>query len=543
MSTSTVTPWTVKGNIDYKELIERFGTEYIDDELLQRFERLTGKPLHPWLKRKIFFSHRHLSDILDAYENGDPIFLYTGRGPTSDAMHIGHMIPFMFTKYLQDVFDCPLVIQMSDDEKYYFKQLDFETVYNLGFENAKDIIACGFNPNKTFIFSNRDYRLNVKEFEIFVSDMKKHYTAHTIQKIFGFDDTATIGQYDWPFYQSAPAFYQAFPHIFTKPSLCLVAYAIDQDPYFRMARDLADEMGLIKPCSIMCKFIPPLIGSEGKMSSSVSTDSTLFLNNTQDEIREKILKYSFSGGRDTLEEHRRLGGNPDVDIPYQYLTYFEYDDMKLEDIYNKFKNGILTSIEIKNIMADKIINLISNHQQSRAKITKEICDNFYSYKHIQLPEPIVKQPTQDELLLLDLLNKNNIIYDRVCHNDIENDSNISKIKNFVPCKLIPIESENKFILFITRSKNLSNKEMQTRLNIKKIKFVRKEIIIQCLGTISSPFSIINDHACQFKINVDKELINCNNIGFRSSRNDTSIIISCQNLINFIHSIGRECVVV
>jgi tryptophanyl-tRNA synthetase len=46
---------------------------------------------------------------------------------------------------------------MADDEKYYFKDLSFDTVYKLGFENSKDIIACGFNPEKTFIFSNRDY--------------------------------------------------------------------------------------------------------------------------------------------------------------------------------------------------------------------------------------------------------------------------------------------------------------------------------------------------------------------------------------------------
>ena len=43
-------------------------------------------------------------------------------------------------------------------------------------------------------------------------------------------------------------------------------------------------------------------------------------------IKNKINKHGFSGGRDTEEEHRKLGGNPDVDVAFQYLRFFEEDD-------------------------------------------------------------------------------------------------------------------------------------------------------------------------------------------------------------------------
>eukprot|EP00960_Hanusia_phi_P068804 766939-Hanusia_phi.AAC.4 len=89
-------------------------------------ERLTGAKPHPWLRRGIFFSHRDFEQILDLYEQKKPFYLYTGRGPSSDALHMGHLIPFMFTKWLQDTFDVPLVIQMTDDEKYLWKG-DHET--------------------------------------------------------------------------------------------------------------------------------------------------------------------------------------------------------------------------------------------------------------------------------------------------------------------------------------------------------------------------------------------------------------------------------
>ena len=222
-----VTPWEVKGNIKYEKLVEEFGTQIITEELIERFEKVTKKPIHPWVKRGLFFSHRDLNLILDSYEKGENIFLYTGRGPTSDALHLGHLIPFMFTKWLQDVFDCYLVIQLSDDEKFYFKENKFKEIYKLGKENAKDIIAVGFNPQKTFIFSNRDYRLSTPKFEELTAEINKTINFHTLTKIFGFDDHANVGMIGWPSYQIAAAFSEAYPHLFRKKTLCLIPYAID----------------------------------------------------------------------------------------------------------------------------------------------------------------------------------------------------------------------------------------------------------------------------------------------------------------------------
>lgn len=101
-----VDPFDVKGAIvdgkvqaiDYEKLIRDFGTRRISPELLERFEKLTGHKPHIFLRRGMFFSHRDLERILDRYEQGKPFFLYTGRGPSSESMHLGHMIPFMFTK-------------------------------------------------------------------------------------------------------------------------------------------------------------------------------------------------------------------------------------------------------------------------------------------------------------------------------------------------------------------------------------------------------------------------------------------------------------
>jgi len=160
-----VNAFEVSGKIDYNRLVDDFGSKLIEPELLARLERLTvGRGtvpyLHRFLRRNIFFSHRDLSKICDCIETGKPFYLYTGRGPSSGAMHLGHLVPFLFTKWLQQAFQCPLVIQMTDDEKFLFKGTysdesgdNLHHFANLTLENARDIIACGFIKEKTFVFS------------------------------------------------------------------------------------------------------------------------------------------------------------------------------------------------------------------------------------------------------------------------------------------------------------------------------------------------------------------------------------------------------
>lgn len=116
-----VTPWEVEGAvidgqavvIDYDKLIDQFGTNKITEATLEQFEKVTGHRPHHLMRRGMFFSERDLDTILTRYEYGLPFFLYTGRGPSSDSMHLGHMIPFMFTKWLQDVLMCLLLLNLQ----------------------------------------------------------------------------------------------------------------------------------------------------------------------------------------------------------------------------------------------------------------------------------------------------------------------------------------------------------------------------------------------------------------------------------------------
>ncbi|HIJ97476.1 TPA: tryptophan--tRNA ligase, partial [archaeon] len=126
----------------------------------------------------------------------------------------------------------------------------------------------------------------------------------------------------------------------------------------------------ILPSSTYNRFLTGLKG--GKMSSSDPL-SYVALTETPEEAKQKIMKHAFSGGRDTIDEHRKLGGVPEVDVSYQWLyTLFEEDDKKIKKRYDDYKSGKMLTGELKNHLIDKISTFLDKHQKARAKAKKEV---------------------------------------------------------------------------------------------------------------------------------------------------------------------------
>lgn len=363
-----VTPWTVEGDVDYDKLVERFGTSKISPELLARFEKLTGE-IHLFLRRKIFYSHRDLDWILSRYEAGEKFFLYTGRGP-SGGVHLGHLLPWIFTKYLQDKFGAELYFQMTDDEKYYnSEKLSLEQTTQLARENTLDLIALGFDQKKTFVFTDMGY---TKTLYSIAAKIAKHTTFSTAKAVFGFENSTDIGMVFFPALQAAPCF---LPSVLKKHNIpCLIPAAIDQDPYWRgIAREVAPKLGFYKPAQIHSKFIPGL-GQGGKMSAS-QPETAIFTTDTPKAVEKKILS-SFTGGRATVEEQRKLGGQPDIcPVYYYYYFMFEENEEKLLNIYNECKSGKLLCGECKGMLAPRVRKFIEEHQAKRRKAEEKI-DEF-----------------------------------------------------------------------------------------------------------------------------------------------------------------------
>jgi tryptophanyl-tRNA synthetase len=351
-----VTPWEVEGQIDYDRLIREFGTQPITDELLRRFENAAGAS-HHMLRRKVFFSHRDLDLVLDDVKSGRGFFLYTGRGPTGP-MHIGHILPLYFSKWLQDRFKVNLYVQVTDDEKFLYEKrgLTLDDTRRWAHENILDIIAVGLDPDRTFIFQDTEYMGNIYPLAVKVA---QRINFSVTKAVFGFDEQTNIGMIFYPAVQVVPSLFEK--------KRCLIPAAIDQDPYWRVQRDVAEPLGYYKTAAIHSKLIPPLTGTEGKMSTS-RPETAIYLSDDDKTVRGKIMKYAFSGGQPTVELHRKLGGNPDIDVPFQWLyMFFEEDDAKVKEIESEYRSGKLLTGDLKQMLADRVSDFLNKHRARRAR--------------------------------------------------------------------------------------------------------------------------------------------------------------------------------
>jgi len=289
---------------------------------------------------------------------------------------------------MQDIFDVPLVIQLTgkpslfsvrastlsqhiDDEKFLFKhELTVDKTQAFTKQNARDIIAVGFKLEKTFIFSDYDFMGGA--FYRNVSKISRQITCSQAKATFGFSDSDNIGKIHFASIQAAPSFSNSFPQIFGNISTipCLIPCAIDQDPYFRLTRDVAQKLKYPKPSLIHAKFFPALQGPQTKMSAS-DPNSGIYMNDNAAQIKNKINKHGFSGGQETEEEHRRLGGNTEVDISYQYLSFFMEDDDELEQISKDYRAGRLLTGQLKAKCIELLQRFVGEFQERKSKVTDE----------------------------------------------------------------------------------------------------------------------------------------------------------------------------
>lgn len=142
-----------------------------------------------------------------------------------------------------------------------------------------------------------------------------------------------------------------------------------------MTRDVAPRLGFPKPALMHSTFFPALQGAKSKMSAS-DPNSAIFLTDTPKQIKTKINKHAFSGGRVTIEEHREFGGNTDIDVSYQLLKFFLSDDDELEKIRISYTKGELLSGEIKKLATETLTPIVVEHQLKRKDVTDEILQQF-----------------------------------------------------------------------------------------------------------------------------------------------------------------------
>jgi tryptophanyl-tRNA synthetase len=359
-----VTPYSVEGEIDYEKLLARFGADALTDDQIERF------PDHPLLRRRVFYAGRDVDSYLDAAGKGTHHSIVTGIGP-SGPMHLGHALVFYFARRLQEETGAYVYIPLSDDEKYWIKEQSLAETRTYLRENLRDILAVGFDPERTrIVVDTADADVIYPLATAFAKDV----THSTLTSVYGEPDTIGHG-----FYPAVQATHLLLPQLVHGPHPTLVPIAVDQDPHVRVCRDIAAKRryDVEKPGALLMKFLSGLTGP-GKMSSS--SGPAITLTDDRETVREMVMEHAYSGGRSSVDAHRKHGGNPETDVAFRYLhTFFEPDDAKVEQLAHEYRTGELLSGELKEYVAERIADFLEDHQ-SRRPSDDELDDALSPYR-------------------------------------------------------------------------------------------------------------------------------------------------------------------
>jgi tryptophanyl-tRNA synthetase len=353
-----VTPWEVEGDIDYEKLVKDFGIKPI-----ARAPQAFRDDL--FFRRGIVFAHRDFHHIAEAIEKKKPFVMMTGLMPSGN-FHIGHMILAKQMIMYQEL-GAKLYVAVADVEAACARGQSLADSRRIALEQyIYNYIALGMKPKNCEIYFQSNRTADEKRANAYYrmqNLLSRHATFNEFRAIYG---EISPGKMMAALLQAADMLSPMLPE-FEGPVPVVVPVGIDQDPHLRLARDMAKrykQHKLAPLCSTYHKFMPGLGG--GKMSSS-DPNSYIALTDTPKQAAKKINRYAFSGGQATVEEHRKLGGNPDVDVSFIYLSmFFEDDDSRLQQIHDDYKAGKILTGELKKMLIDKMTPFLEEHQKRLA---------------------------------------------------------------------------------------------------------------------------------------------------------------------------------
>ncbi|MEX0568702.1 MAG: tryptophan--tRNA ligase [Candidatus Njordarchaeota archaeon] len=325
---------------------------------IQPIEKI--KNILPWnqqLEMGIVVAHRDLDKIL----NEKKWAIVSGRGP-SGPLHLGHVLVFKLVAWFQKIFNVPAFIPLSDDEKFVFGKISsLDDAESWALENAKWIATLGFDHKKTRIYISSHHSWVYK----YALKIARHLTLSTVKGALGVEDSKNIGI---PFYAAVQIVHILQPTI-DFGTRTLVPIALDQDVFMRLTRDVAEKLSLPKPASVYVKFLPGL--QNVPMSSSIP-ETAIYVTDDEKTIFQKIMR-AYSGGAISTSHQRKLGGDPEKCVIFEWLKAFYFKSITHAEQYaNACRTGqLVCGYDCKHLAFEAISKFLADLRTKAEKVDLE----------------------------------------------------------------------------------------------------------------------------------------------------------------------------
>ena len=402
-----INPWSSQPLVDVEKLFTDFGIETIENVL----------PMIPevpsFMRRRIVIGHRDYQQIAGCISDKRPFHVLTGFMPSGHP-HLGHLMVMKEVVWHVQQGGSGYVA-IADREAHAVRGISWEKCDEFGKEYLACLCALGFEG--TTYFQSRNNRLKDLALEAATKVNFSELTA-----IYGFGADTELAHAESVITQVADIL---FPQVDSGPAPTVVPVGVDQDPHIRLARGIAHKMRMFTieeregyisvrsknapeaalnavksafphakkyeghvdikggtctevaarvreierahggfafytPSSTYHIFMPGLTG--GKMSSSIP-ESTISFHEPDPVVRKKVMN-GITGGRMTLEEQKRLGGEPDRCSLYLLnLFHMVTEDAELAEIRRKCLGGEITCGQCKKDTAERVVAFLKEFRE------------------------------------------------------------------------------------------------------------------------------------------------------------------------------------
>lgn len=364
-----IDPWGAAAIDDYEHLFSAFGIKPFAP-FKDRFAD------NRYVRRGLIFGHRDFDKIINAVDAKNPWAMMTGLMP-SGRFHFGHKMVadeiIWFQRLGGEIFVCA-----ADMESWLMRDIPFKEGRRIAAEEyLANYIALGLKPDKDFTFwFQSDYLTPYYRLRDMAS---KRVTFNEMAAIYG---DLSPGKITSVLTQVADILHPQLPEL-GGPKPVVVPVGADQDPHIRLTRDIASRLSAerpqekfqkdgrdkirvypdfpcVPPAGTYHKFMRGLTGD--KMSSSDPATHIALLDDP--EAAAKKVMRAKTGGRDTVEEQKKLGGVPEACVVYDFYVYHLIDDDdELTDVYRECTGGERVCGDCKRQCADLVKAFLARHQK------------------------------------------------------------------------------------------------------------------------------------------------------------------------------------
>lgn len=307
--------------------------------------------------------------------------ILTGDRPTG-RLHIGHYVGSLRERVrLQNSgeFD-DIYIMIADAQALTDNAEHPEKVRNNIIEVALDYLACGIYPEKSSIFIQSSvpeltelsfYYMNL----VTLSRLQRNPTVKSEIKMRDFEMSIPVGFLTYPISQAADI---------TAFEATTVPAGEDQEPMIEQCKEIVRKFNsiygdtliepeILLPQNKQCCRLP---GTDGKAKMSKSLGNCIYLSDTPDEIKTKVMSMFTDPDHLRIEDPGKVEGN----TVFAYLDAFATDDhfaeflpdyKNLDELKDHYRRGGLGDVKIKKFLIKVLQTELKPIYDRRLELAKD----------------------------------------------------------------------------------------------------------------------------------------------------------------------------